>query len=47
MTGAGCVGVVHTDHGVFAPGPDGFRVLETYGVTVAELRERLDVGLLA
>ncbi|MFA3840519.1 hypothetical protein [Streptomyces aureus] len=27
------------------PGPDGVRVLETYGITVAELQERLDVDL--
>ncbi|MFB4314999.1 3-oxoacid CoA-transferase subunit B [Actinomadura sp. 21ATH] len=46
LTGTGCVSVVYTDHGVFVPGPDGVRVLETYGTTVAELGERLSVGLL-
>ncbi|MFJ3337900.1 3-oxoacid CoA-transferase subunit B [Streptomyces sp. NPDC086766] len=46
LTGAACVSVVYTDHGVFVPGPDGVRVLETYGTTVAELRERLAVDLL-
>ncbi|MDX3086666.1 MULTISPECIES: 3-oxoacid CoA-transferase subunit B [Streptomyces] len=46
LTGARCVGRVYTDHGVFAPGPDGLRVLETYGTTVAELRERLSADLL-
>ncbi len=35
-----------TDHGVFPPGPDGVRVLETYGITAAELRERLSADLL-
>lgn len=46
LTGAGCVSQVYTDHGVFVPGPDGVRVVETFGVTVAELRERLPVELL-
>ncbi|MGW4231675.1 3-oxoacid CoA-transferase subunit B [Streptomyces sp. NPDC004980] len=46
LTGTACVSLVYTDHGVFAPGPDGVRVLETYGITVAELRERLSVDLL-
>ncbi|WP_329613459.1 3-oxoacid CoA-transferase subunit B [Streptomyces brevispora] len=46
LTGAACVSMVYTDHGVFVPGPDGVRVLETYGITVAELRERLSVDLL-
>ncbi|MFD6420997.1 3-oxoacid CoA-transferase subunit B [Streptomyces sp. NPDC060198] len=46
LTGARCVHRVYTDHGVFEPGPDGVRVLETYGVSLAELRERLGVDLL-
>ncbi|MGW1228151.1 3-oxoacid CoA-transferase subunit B [Streptomyces sp. NPDC001515] len=46
LTGAGCVSRVYTDHGVFEPGPDGVRVLETYGITLAGLRERLDVDLV-
>ncbi|MFD7715503.1 3-oxoacid CoA-transferase subunit B [Streptomyces sp. NPDC059814] len=46
LTGPACVGLVYTDYGVFVPGPGGVRVLETYGITVAELRERLPVGLL-
>ncbi|MFH8449515.1 3-oxoacid CoA-transferase subunit B [Streptomyces fungicidicus] len=45
LTGAACVHRVYTDHGVFATGPDGVRVLETYGVTAAELGERLSVEL--
>jgi 3-oxoadipate CoA-transferase beta subunit len=28
------------------PGPDGVRVRETYGITVADLRRRLSVDLL-
>jgi 3-oxoadipate CoA-transferase beta subunit len=46
ITGTACVSRVYTDHGVFVPGPDGVRVLETYGITVVELRERLSVNLL-
>ncbi|MFJ2093412.1 3-oxoacid CoA-transferase subunit B [Streptomyces sp. NPDC087901] len=46
LTGAGCVSRVYTDHGIFAPGPDGVRVLETYGSTVAELRKRVAVDLI-
>ncbi|MEU0911105.1 3-oxoacid CoA-transferase subunit B [Streptomyces althioticus] len=45
LTGQACVRRVYTDHGVFEPGPDGVKVLETYGVTVAGLRDRLGVGL--
>lgn len=45
LTGQACVRRVYTDHGVFEPGPDGVKVLETYGVTVAELRDRLGVDL--
>ncbi|MFD7134330.1 hypothetical protein [Streptomyces sp. NPDC059894] len=45
LTGAGRA-LVHTDHGVFEPGQDGVRVRETYGITVAEPRERLAVDLL-
>ncbi|CAM5598647.1 MULTISPECIES: 3-oxoacid CoA-transferase subunit B [Streptomyces] len=45
LTGPGCVHRVYTDHGVFAVGPDGVRVLETYGISVTALRERLDVEL--
>ncbi|MEV5459762.1 3-oxoacid CoA-transferase subunit B [Streptomyces cellulosae] len=46
LTGQACVRRVYTDHGVFEPGPDGVKVLETYGVTVADLRDRLGVDLL-
>jgi 3-oxoadipate CoA-transferase, beta subunit len=46
LTGVSCVSRVYTDHGVFDIRPDGVHVLETYGVTRAELRERLDVELI-
>ncbi len=45
LTGQACVRRVYTDHGVFEPGPDGVKALETYGVSLAELRDRLGVDL--
>ncbi|MCX4618318.1 3-oxoacid CoA-transferase subunit B [Streptomyces albogriseolus] len=45
LTGQACVRRVYTDHGVFEPGPDGVKALETYGVSLAELRGRLGVDL--
>ncbi|MEV5418032.1 MULTISPECIES: 3-oxoacid CoA-transferase subunit B [Streptomyces] len=45
LTGRACVRRVYTDHGVFEPGPDGVKALETYGVSLAELRDRLGVDL--
>ncbi|MET8245050.1 hypothetical protein ABZV31_11910 [Streptomyces sp. NPDC005202] len=51
LTGAACVSRVYTDHGVFATGPAGVRVvetygMETYGIALADLRQRLEVQLL-
>lgn len=46
LTGTACVSGVHTGHGVFITGPDGVRVLETYGTAVARLRKRLFADLL-
>ena len=46
LTGVGCVSRVYTDHGVFDLGPEGARVRETYGITVADLQARMDVKLL-
>ncbi|WP_432990210.1 3-oxoacid CoA-transferase subunit B [Dactylosporangium sp. CA-233914] len=43
LTGVGCVTRVYTDHGVFSVGPEGAHILETYGSTLADLRERLDI----
>jgi 3-oxoadipate CoA-transferase beta subunit len=45
LTGVGCVSRVYTDLAVFDITPDGVHVLDTYGVTLDELRERLDVPL--
>ncbi|MGJ9422616.1 3-oxoacid CoA-transferase subunit B [Aeromicrobium sp. CF3.5] len=48
LTGVGCVSRVYTDHAVFELGaPDGgVRVIETFGCTLDELRERMDVDLV-
>jgi 3-oxoadipate CoA-transferase, beta subunit len=45
LTGVGCVDRVYTELGVFALEGGRVRVLETFGTTVDELRERLDVEL--
>ncbi|MFJ9314948.1 3-oxoacid CoA-transferase subunit B [Pimelobacter simplex] len=45
LTGVGCVSRVYTDHGVFELGGDAVVVRETWGASVAELRERLDLPL--
>ena len=47
LTGVGCVDRVYTDLAVFDVGPDGVRVRETFGTTVAELESRLGLGPLA
>lgn len=48
LTGVGCVSRVYTDHAVFELGEgDGrVRVVETFGCTIDELRQRMDVDLL-
>jgi 3-oxoadipate CoA-transferase beta subunit len=45
LTGLGCVSRVYTDHAVFLIDGDGVRVRETYGISVAELRSRLEVPI--
>ncbi|WP_159774453.1 3-oxoacid CoA-transferase subunit B [Streptomyces sp. HM190] len=45
LTGVGCVSRVYTDCGVFDVGPEGVRIRQTYGVTAAELAERLGIAL--
>jgi 3-oxoadipate CoA-transferase beta subunit len=45
LTGRGCVTRLYTDLAVFAIGPDGVRVEETYGVAASELAARLGVPL--
>jgi 3-oxoadipate CoA-transferase beta subunit len=46
LTGLGCVSRVYTELATFAIDLDGPRVVETYGVSVAELSERLGTGVL-
>lgn len=41
LTGVACVSRVYTDHAVFDIGADGATVRETYGISLAELRERV------
>jgi len=45
LTGVGCVSRVYTDHGVFVIGNDAVVATATWGTTVKELRDRLDVPL--
>ncbi len=45
LTGVGCVSRVYTDHAVFEVGGPEVVVRATWGIGVAELRERLDVPL--
>jgi 3-oxoadipate CoA-transferase beta subunit len=45
LTGVGCVSRVYTDVATFQLGADGVLVLETFGMTLAELRSRLDVSI--
>ncbi|GAA2485248.1 3-oxoacid CoA-transferase subunit B [Terrabacter carboxydivorans] len=48
LTGLGCVSTVYTDHGIFevSPGSDAVTVRATFGISVEELRRRLDVPLV-
>ncbi|MCG7207423.1 3-oxoacid CoA-transferase subunit B [Streptomyces arenae] len=45
LTGIGCVSRVYTEVAIFDLRPSGIHVLETYGITLDELRSRLDVEL--
>jgi 3-oxoadipate CoA-transferase, beta subunit len=45
LTGVACVSRVYTDYAVFAIRPDGVRVLATYGISLADLRQRVNVKL--
>lgn len=45
LTGLGCVSRVYTEHATFLVGPDGTRLVETFGTTFDELAARLDVPL--
>lgn len=46
LTGLACVTRVYTDHAVFALGAGTVKVIETYGISFAELEDRLDVELV-
>ncbi|MEV0154701.1 3-oxoacid CoA-transferase subunit B [Micromonospora sp. NPDC050686] len=46
LTGVGCVSRVYTDHAVFEIIPDGVRVIESFDISVEELRAQLEVPLL-
>ena len=43
LTGVGCVSRVYTDHAVFLLDGDGVTIRETYGISEAELRARLQL----
>jgi len=45
LTGIGCISRVYTDVAVFAVGAGGAAVLDTFGLTVDELRERTGLDL--
>ena len=47
LTGVGCVSRVYTDYAVFEVGGDEVVATETWGVSVDELRSRLDVGVVS
>lgn len=47
LTGVGCVSRVFTHHGVFTITDNGVLVNETFGVTLCDLRERLDIPLVS
>jgi len=46
LTGVECVSRLYSDYAVFDIQPDGVRVLATYGISLAELRDRVPVRLL-
>jgi hypothetical protein len=47
LTGVACVSRVYTDYATFDIQPDGVHVLATYGISLADLRDRVQVKLLA
>src|SRR6202020_2985420 len=46
LTGVACVSRVYTDYATFDLQPGGVHVLATYGISLADLRERVQVKLL-
>jgi 3-oxoadipate CoA-transferase, beta subunit len=47
LTGRACVSRVYTELATFAIGPDGVRLVETFGITAEELASRLAVDLIS
>jgi 3-oxoadipate CoA-transferase beta subunit len=45
LTAIACVDRVYTDYATFAIGPNGARAVETFGISLAELQERLALFL--
>ena len=45
LTGLGCVSRVYTDYATFGVGGSGVTVLETFGISVDDLRDRLEVDV--
>ncbi|MFG1908351.1 3-oxoacid CoA-transferase subunit B [Kribbella sp. NPDC048928] len=45
VTARGCVRRVYTDHAIFAIGPGGPEILETFGLSAAELAHHLGSGI--
>jgi 3-oxoadipate CoA-transferase beta subunit len=45
LTGLGCVSRVYTDYATFEVGADGAKVTETFGISAADLADRLDVAV--
>ena len=41
LTGVGCVSRIYTDHAVFDVHPSGMQVRQTFGISLAELKNRL------
>jgi 3-oxoadipate CoA-transferase beta subunit len=46
LTGVACVSRVYTDHAVFDIRDNGVHVLETFGITLEDLRTRVEVPLI-
>jgi 3-oxoadipate CoA-transferase beta subunit len=45
LTGLACVSRVYTDYATFEVGADGATVLESFGISQADLSDRLEVEL--
>jgi len=47
LTGVACVSRIYTDHGIVEILPTGLHVRSTYGTSLADLRDRTGLDLLA